>query len=229
MRDIVYIVREEIVNKMDSTVTVNSFVGNVLSVCNPKWSRIGKTVKDHLGNEYTIMEVDYTNSTITVHPIGAWTFSGTTLLINRPTFFVGTPIATNSEWGAFTSDERNKVPFIWMVEPTRETFLGGNASLERNSNLRIVFLDSNDIQQWLTMDTHDNRLQALYYMVEEFVRVIKTNPVFFSEEMPYNVVNFTKFGKETAQGVEKNIIDANLTGIDLTITVSVFPQCIAGC
>lgn len=225
MRDIVYIVENEIVDKMDCIVMVQSFVGNVLTACNPKWSRSGKTVKDYLGNEYTIASVNHTDSTITLTPLGAWTFSGTTLLINKPTFFVGTPIATNSEWAAFSNNEANKVPFIWMVEPTREVFLDEYSTIKRRSDLRIVFLDSNDTQKWLTMDTHNNRLQALYYMVDEFVRVIQNNNVFFSDDMTYDVVNFTKFGKETAQGVEKNIIDANLTGLDLKITVSISSGC----
>jgi len=228
MRDIVYIVEKEIVDKMNCIVTVQSFVGNVLSVCNQKWASTEKKVTDHLGNEYTITEVSHEDSTITLAPVGAWTFSGTTLLLNKPTFFVGTPTATNSEWTLFSSDERNKVPFIWMVEPTRESVLSENSTIERRSDLRIVFLDSSNFQQWLTMDTHDNRLQALYYMVDEFIRVIRSNSIFFSDEMTHEIVNFTKFGKETAQGFEKNIIDANLTGIDLKITVSVLHGC-SGC
>ena len=209
---------------MDREVQVKSFVGNVLTVCSPKWARDGKVVTDSLLQGYTITEVNHADSTITLNPNGAFTFSGDILILNKPEFFVGTPIATNVEWERFSSNEKTKVPFIWMVEPTNEHFGSENESIERRSDLVIVLLDSNNIVQWDTKATHSNRLQALYNMVEEFIATIQRNKLFFSETMTHDVMNFTKFGKETSQGMENNVIDANLTGIDLRVTVDIYKK-----
>lgn len=222
MKDIVYIVEQEIVDKMNRNVTVKSFVGNTLTVCTFKWARVGSIVEDAFDNTYQITSVDYDNNLLEISPLGMYSFSGTNLILNKPSFFVGTPLSTNREWSQFDIDQRKKVPFVWMVEPTRERFKDLGDPISRESELRIVFLDSNDVEQWYTKDTHDNRLQALYNMVEEFIEAVRSNRlVFFSDDLEYTTKNFTKFGKETTQGVETNIIDANLTGIDLQVTVKV--------
>ena len=131
MKDIIYIVEQEIVDKMNVIVTVDSFVVDVLSVCDVKWARIGMIVTDGSLNKYTVTAVDYDLSTITVSPNGAYAFSGTTLTLVRPYFFVGTPIATNKEWKSFNRDERKKVPFAWMLEPTSESFNSEQDTIER--------------------------------------------------------------------------------------------------
>lgn len=207
---------------MNCNVTVESFVGGILTVCNPKWARVGMIVKDSLDNEYTVTAVDHVNSTITVTPNGVYVFTGTLLVLNKPYFFVGTPIATNKEWEQFNTDERKKVPFAWMLEPTKERVKPITDSIRRESDIFMIFLDSNDIEQWQTVDTHDNRLQALYNMVDEFIATVVRSFKFFSDNLEYDMKNFTKFGKETSEGMEKNIIDANLTGVELRLTLPIY-------
>ena len=206
---------------MDCEITVRLVAGDVLTVCGVKWARIGLILTDSLSQTYTITAVDYVLKTITITPNGAYTFAGTVINLNKPYFFTGTPISTNKEWKSFSADERQKVPFAWLVEPNDEDFKDDQNTLERESEILMVFLDSNNTNQWRTMDTHDNRLRALYNMVEEFVDTIKREPLFFSDELSYKTKNFTKFGKETSSGMEANIIDANLTGIELRLTLPI--------
>ena len=227
MIDIAYIVRDEIVDKMNNVIDVDSIAGNDITISGClKWAAILKTVTDNIGDEYKITEIDRANNVITVEPLGAYVFTGDILNLNLPYFFTGTPMATNAEWLQFTDDERKKTPFIWMVELTTEQpFDAKNAGrIERKSDIRIVFLDTNNVEQWLTLDTHDNRLQALYNMRSEFVRVINSNIIFNSIDNS-SVVNLTKFGTETSNGFEKNIIDSNLTGIDCRFTLSILRKC----
>jgi len=221
MRDIVYIVEEEIIDQMNCVITVLSINGTVLTVCNVKWARVGTVLTDSLSQTYTVTAVDYVLKTITITPNGAYTFVGKVINLNKPYFFTGTPISTNKEWKSFSNDQRQKVPFAWLVEPNDEDFKDDTNTLERESDLLMVFLDSNDISQWQTMDTHDNRLRSLYNMVEEFVDTIKREPLFYSLEMSYKTKNFTKFGKETSSGMEANIIDGNLTGVELRLTLPI--------
>lgn len=227
MIDIAYIVRDEIVNKMNNVINVASITGNDITISGClKWASILKVVTDNLGNEYKITAIDRDNKILTVNPLGAYTFTGNVINLNTPYFFTGTPRATNSEWLVFSDDEREKTPFIWMVEPTSEQPLDDKkyGGVERKSNIRIVFLDDNNAEQWLTLDTHDNRLQSLYNMRSEFVRVINSNSIFESID-DSSMVNLTKFGTETSNGFENNIIDSNLTGIDCRFSLSIYRKC----
>jgi len=221
LRDIVYIIEEDIIDQMDCNSTVRLVNGNVLTVCGVKWARVGTVLTDSLAQTYTVTAVDYVLKTITITPNGAYTFAGTVITLNNPYFFTGTPISTNKEWKSFSNDQRQKVPFAWLVEPNDEDFKSDQDTLERESDILMVFLDSNDINQWQTMDTHNNRLRALYNMVEEFVDTIKREPLFFSDELSFKTKNFTKFGKETSSGMEANIIDGNLTGVELRLTLPI--------
>jgi hypothetical protein len=159
---------------------------------------------------------------VTVEPLGAYSFTGSLLYLNRPKFFTGTPIATDTEWRKFTDNESDKTPFIWMVEPTSESVLDDqDSSIERNSNMHIVFLDSNNVEDWLTLDTHDYRLQSLYNMRTEFINAIKKN-LLFQGISNSTVRNITKFGTERNGSFDTNIIAANLTGVDNRLTLAIY-------
>lgn len=203
---------------MDNVVHVSSVTDNVLTTCGIKWARVGMVVTDSGDNSYTITEINHEARTIT---LSENLITGTTIALKMPLFSSGTPIATNKEWKAFDRDERAKLPFAWLVEPTKERFKGQQDTLERESDILMVFLDSNNVNQWLTMDTHDNRLQSLYNMVDAFIQAIKDNPLFYSDLLEFDTKNFTKFGKETTRGMELNIIDANLTGVELRLTLPI--------
>lgn len=219
MRDIIYIVEQEIIDKMDRNVTVKSIAGDDLTTCGVKWAAVNKVVEDGNGTEFTVLAVDYDIDVITL--TDATGFTGN-MVLQKPFFFVGTPMATNTEWKKFSSNEFLKTPFIWMVEPTPERPDYTGASIERESDIRVVFLDSNNVKDWITTQTHDFKLQSLYNMYGEFVLAIQNNSIFDRDRIDTAAIrNLTKFGTETANGFDNNIIDANLTGLDVRITLPI--------
>ena len=220
MRDIIYIVEQEIVDKMDRNVTVDSINVNDLSTCGVKWAAVNKIVQDGNGTDFTVEAVNHDTNVITL--VDATGFTGN-MVLQKPHFFVGTPMATNSEWKKFSSSEMDKTPFIWMVEPTPERpDFSTKTSIERESDIRVVFLDANNVKDWITTQTHALKTQSLYNMYTEFVKAIRANLLFNREEQqPGRIRNLTKFGNETDRGFDKNIIDANLTGLDVRITLPI--------
>lgn len=232
MKDIFYIVRDEIVERMDPDLQVKSFAVDgtgqtwtFVMKCSVKWARIRKTLTDTSDNLFTITAVNYTTNTITATAPADQPYDELgTLTLEDPYFFIGTPLSTNAEWLMATNDERLKTPFIWMVEPTAERMRPEYHSLERESDLRIVFLDSHNSKDWVTKDAHDNRLQSLYNMADEFVNAIRGNLLFDDIDGDIQIRNFTRFGTETQQGFDANIIDADLTGIELRLTLPVLKQ-----
>jgi hypothetical protein len=223
MRDIYYIVQSQIHNKVNKTIKVKSVVGNmdgsyVLNTCDVKWSRVGLVVTDEDEIEFKITSISGNQLTVT----GASLFVGNGLL-QAYKFFIGTPMQTNEEWKQLSSDERTKVPFCWMVEATSEVLNGEESSVERVSEIRLVLLDSNNSVNWLTKDVHNNRLAPMYLYIDHLKKAIENNLLFAPVEN-YKVRNFTRFGSETSNGFDQNIIDADLTGIEIRFSLPIYKE-----
>jgi hypothetical protein len=246
MIDIYNIVKEQIFDKLDKTIKVKGLqaVNGKLKmfVCGSvKWARVGKSLRTNttFGTDPTlyyfpIVSVDYVNNIIVLdYPKDAegdpvnWT--GNTGTLNDIYFFIGTPLRTNAEWLSFSNNEMLKTPFIWLVEPTREKKLGASSIIERESEIRLLLLDNNNSANWLTKNVHENRLGALYNLASEIENVANDNVKWFKEIETVDVKNYTRFGTETPQGFEANIIDADLTGVEMRFTLKVIKQAYCNC
>jgi hypothetical protein len=219
MIDIVDIVEGQIVNKINNQLTVNSFVGGVITVCDLKWARVNKTLTDSASNDYLIQSIDDETKEITLTTAYIGTIG--TVYLEIPLYVHGTPKTTNIEWTKLTNNELAKVPFIWLVEPVSERVFGNDSSVERESELRVLFCDNRDGAQWTNGDIHAERSKTLYEMIEAFVEAIQKNPI-FKRYTDFSTRNLTKLGTENAQGFEKNVIDAELTAIELRLTLPIY-------
>lgn len=226
MEDIVNIVKREIIDKMDVSLSISNveilevapdvFISKI-TVCDIKWARIGKYVIDEIGVFFNILEIDYNLNLITVEN----SFESLTGLLYVPHYFYGTPMQVNSEWGAVTKIEVNKIPFIWLIEPLNENTFGRDSSLERTSEIRLLFVDGRFVTNWKVKDIHEFRIQSLLNMVEQFKESVNSNRI-FQRVTDYRVKTLTKLGSESEQGFLKNILDANLTAVELRFTLPIY-------
>jgi len=226
MEDIVNIVKREIIDKMDVSLSISNveilevapevFISKI-TVCDIKWARIGKYVIDETGVFFNILEIDYNLNLITVQN----SFESLTGLLYVPHYFYGTPLQVNSEWGAVTKIEVNKIPFIWLIEPLNENTFGRDNSLERTSEIRLLFVDGRFVTNWKVKDIHEFRIQSLLNMVEQFKESVNGNRI-FQRVTDYRVKTLTKLGSESEQGFLKNILDANLTAVELRFTLPIY-------
>lgn len=226
MEDIVNIVKREIIDKMDVSLSISNveilevapdvFISKI-TVCDIKWARIGKYVIDEIGVFFNILEIDYNLNLITVEN----SFESLTGLLYVPHYFYGTPMQVNSEWGAVTKIEVNKIPFIWLIEPLNENTFGRDSSLERTSEIRLLFVDGRFVTNWKVKDIHEFRIQSLLNMVEQFKESVNGNRI-FQRVTDYRVKTLTKLGSESEQGFLKNILDANLTAVELRFTLPIY-------
>lgn len=235
MIDIYNIVKNEIFAKLDKTLTVKKLEpinGRLkMYVCGSvKWARVGKTLRTNTSLSYfPIVSVDYVENSLILDfpkdPEGApisWT--GSTGTLNDLYFFVGTPLKTNEEWLLFSNNEMLKTPFIWLVEPTKEKKYGVDSIVERESEVHLLLLDNNNSANFLTKDVHNNRLGAMYNLVTEIENTINDNVKWFKQLETINVKNFNRFGTETIQGFDANIIDADLTGVEMRFSLKTNKQ-----
>jgi hypothetical protein len=191
--------------------------------CKTKWARVGKTVLDDLGNSYLIDEVlpDVSLQTTQLN-VPLTPLTGTTFLPS-PFFQTGTKLAANMEWTKVLTDLTQKTPLIWLLEIIREQKFGRGDVREFETDLRIFFLDETDPTQFVTQDHRREVVEPMEKLAESFLDVIRSKRV-FKTLLDYQITSFSRFGVETDQGVIQNILDANLSGVELQFTLTKYKE-----
>lgn len=215
---------EDLVNQMDCTIVGE--VDNLImknTFCKTKWSRPGKQIQNLETNfVFNIINVE-PNEYIDAIPIGAGTFGSATYELVKPYFISGTRLATNSEWTKVTPNLMDKTPLIWLLEVIRFRGFGKESTMEFESDLRLFFLDETNVSQYYTVDHRENVVYPMEQLALEFINTVGKNRNFKTIE-EYEMITFSRFGVERDQGMFQNILDANLSGVELRIKLEKFKE-----
>lgn len=213
-KDIVQQINREII--VDSVSTMGN--STMIFTTNTKWARAGKLIELRNNGGANIInnliEEVNTNTYIKVKGI----VSVEKAFVNFPFNITGTKIATNLEWTKVSRIATEKTPLIWLLDSFDETIYGRESALERSVDCKIFFLDETDIKNYYTDDHKLQVIQPMIGLKDEFLEVIKKNRNFKTLE-DVKTKYFSRFGTESAQGFEKNILDANLSGLVLQINL----------
>lgn len=220
---------EEIVSAIDCNITITSqqYLGmNVyrLYTCNTKWARTGKTIfafndtgyfgyyiKNVVEDEY--IEIQYGNAD---HPFY-------TCYLPNPFFISGTKLSTNNEWSRVSKNLLDKTPLIWLYQNYSERTFGSENSMERSISATIAFLDETNSKFEKNKDHINNAVKPCNKLKEEFIKSFDNFPI-YKKLKQYDSKTFSRFGVETDSGVIQNILDANLSGVVLNITIEKFKE-----
>lgn len=192
-------------------------------MCDTKWARVGKIIKDSLNTEFKIVNIDYDNYII-AEPVngGSDVLDGVGYL-NNPFFITGTKKATNMEWTLADSNLENKLPLIWLLEIISETGYGKSSALEKDIDTRLFFLDETDPSQYYTKDHREQVVIPMQKLMLAFLKEVETDKMYKTIEN-YRYKTFSRFGVEQETGVIENILDANLSGVALEFTLTRYKQ-----
>jgi len=195
-------------------------VNATISVCDLYYARKGLIIKID-GKDYTILSVDYVNSTITLKGLIAPIPHVMIAKLQPLFYFHGTPLAVNSELSAipFTS---KKTPMLYVYEIIREDYdLDILSSIEKRSDVKMVFLD--DSSEQITTDEHYQFvITPLANLVDKFIFELKRDKrnLAIKELANYKRINHVRFGTYTdGKGHEKRIFQDQLTGIEVSLTL----------
>jgi hypothetical protein len=187
-------------------------MAEVTETCRTKYARIGKPITDISGNEFLITDIDPDLF------IKAGNADGL-LFLPKPFFISGTRIATNREWTlAEQGDLLKKTPLIWLLHDLRYFKYGRESVYEWESDIRIFFIDETNNADYYTKDHIENVVEPMSELANLFIESINKNRSYKTIES-FEVINFTRFGVEESNGYVKNILDANLSGIELRINL----------
>lgn len=214
IRGLVQSIDNSIVGQYDA-LTQKTFV------CNTKWARVGKTVTDSLDRRFRITEIGY-DEYIIAEALDGGELDGTFYLIN-PFFITGTKRATNMEWNLADSNLENKLPLIWLLEVISETGYGRSSIIEKDIDIRLFFLDETDPSQYYTKDHREQVVIPMQKLMLEFLAVVEQDRKYQTIEN-YRYKTFSRFGVEQETGVVQNVLDANLSGVALEVTLTRYKE-----
>ena len=210
---------KDLVLKIDNTIqgSYDPSTGRTL-VCNTKWARIGKVVKDAEDKEYLITELVTDEYLVATPLIGETNLSGT-IYLPELFFITGTKRATNTEWTIADANLSNKLPLVWLLEVISETGFGKMSAVEKEMDLRLFFLDETDPSQYYTADHREQVVKPMQKLMLEFIKVVENERTYKPIEN-YRFKTFSRFGVENDKGMLQNILDANLSGVSLELTLT---------
>lgn len=213
---------QDLVSQIDYTIigTYNT-ITEVTDVCKTKWARIGKVVTDEFLNEAVITEISPDEY------IKANTLEGI-IELPKPYFISGTRTATNREWTISNPDVTEKTPIVWLLHDLRYFKYGRESVFDWESDIRIFFLDETDATNYYTHDHIENVVMPMNNLAEEFIKVVNRNRIYLTIDT-YEIINFTRFGVEEQTGYFQNILDANLSGVELRITLTKYKENCKNC
>lgn len=194
--------------------------------CDAKWARVGKIVMDvNTGNSFIITSL-VENSYLQLEPLPTNPTSeppSNALLLPNPFYLSGTKIAANNEWSKASNSLMAKTPVVWLLELIRFRHFGRESAIDFQSDLRLFFLDETDVTQYYTSDHRSSVVMPMTQLGEEFLNAIASNRQFKVIQQS-QFITFSRFGVEQEQGVFKNILDANLSGVELNLTLVKYKQ-----
>ncbi len=207
----------DLVNQIDNSMlgVYEPSTGRTL-ICNTKWSRVGKTISNEAGEVYTITEVQEDEYIIAVPELDTSPDLDGLIYLSAPFYISGTKMATNREWTISTNDMSKKTPLAWLLELIRIKKPGRESVIDFETELRLFLLDETDIVNYYTKDHRDNVVEPMSKLAIEFLKVIENDRQYETIE-EYELITFSRFGVETDRGMFENILDANLSGVELRV------------
>tara|TARA_R110000772_G_scaffold11971_1_gene37012 strand:+ start:116 stop:802 length:687 start_codon:yes stop_codon:yes gene_type:complete len=208
-----------IVNSIDHSVEGKYVASEERTyICDTKWLRVGKKVTNEADEVYTVTKV-VNDSYIEVTPllVSNSPLEGK-IYLPAPYFVTGTRVATNREWTISTNKMSDKTPLAWLLEVIRMTKRGRESAIDFESEIRIFFLDETDIRNYYTADHRENVTYPMERLARCFMEAIQKDRT-FEAIYEHQMITFSRFGVESAQGMFENILDANLSGVELRVNL----------
>jgi hypothetical protein len=187
--------------------------------CQTKWARVGKIVWNN-NQKFLVESLEEDEWLVGQHDTQV--LDGT-IYLPQPIFIHGTKKATNREWTILNKNVTSKTPIIWLLGSLNYKQFGRESTIDIESSLRIFFLDETDVTNYYTADHVTQVVYPMEQLAMEFINTINKNRNFKTIE-DWEIIEFTRFGVEQENGMFQNILDANLSGVELRITLTKYKE-----
>lgn len=198
------------VDNLDGTYTIE--------LCKTYWLDTQKAIiVDSI--EFEVVSV-LNDVSITVK--GDSTPASNTFNVDAPHFYSGTIKQTNLELSQDDKDVEARTPMAYLFRDIEDTFLSLDSFLERETPIRLFFLDDENFADFSSRSNSVELLEPMrqmaYYFVEE---ILKKSKLLGRIDDDYSVRDYSKFGTEDSNGYINNIFNDQLSGVELNITLPI--------
>ena len=211
----------EVFTAIDNTVVgVYDSINDRTEMCDTKWIKPLMIVTDSNGDEYRILTVE-SDEWVTWEPVQQNNTNDLEGVITLPAPFwiTGTMLAANREWTIVSNNLLSKLPLVWLLEVIRIKKYGRESTYDFDADVRIFFLDETNAVQFYTADHRANVMYPMEKLSREFIRCVSENKSFKTLE-DFELITFSRFGTEQREGIFQNILDANLSGVELRVRLT---------
>jgi len=175
------------------------------------------SVEDEITIDSNLYEIkDFViNKSITIQSIGAAILpTASSFYIDAANYIHGTLKMAGNEVDS-TSDKTELCPFVYLFEIISDKKNTDEESMiDRETDLRLFFLNSVNTADWLTVDHYTYFVQPMQQMVDLFISKIKKSRL-FTDEIDYECTPLINVSENGTQ--EQSIFDTNLSGIELRL------------
>ena len=205
--------------------TVGAVVAGVFSVTSSdtQWLHMNQQLVIE-GNDYQVTEILQNISFKLKQKEHTEVISGSFDML-PPFFFYGTWKMTNAERDGI-SEYKDKAPLIWLIETRTEGIhLDEKDAVDRDAELRLMFLGESNLGDWLTADHYDQVINPLSILLRNFIAGVRKSR-FVSKPLTGEVatINHANAGSVDTNGHLKALFNDPLSGIEATVTLP-FNKC----
>ena len=197
-----------------------------LLLCKTYWLETQETITIN-SVDYSIIEV-VKDTSVTITSISAPLLN--TFTIDAPNFYSGTIIQTNLELSQDSKDVSARTPMAYLFRDIEDTFLPLDSVIERETPIRLFFLDDENFADMSSESNSDEVLEPMRQMAYYFVNeILEKNKKIGKLDANYSIRDYSKFGVENASGYTENIFNDQLSGVELSITIPILRDYTCGC
>jgi hypothetical protein len=93
--------------------------------------------------------------------------------------------------------------------------------VERTAEIMLFILCSADLRKDVTEDLREKNVFPMLQLAKEIQRAIDKNVQFFNRLESYKTRDYSIFGSENTNGMIKQIIDSNLSGLSMAFSLEI--------
>jgi len=208
----------DLVSQLTIWVTIQSVTDNTdgtatLLSKDTKYLNSGMTVKV-IGVAYAVKSVVKDVSIVLdgVPPLGL-------VEIEPPKFWHGTVLETNKTLTGI-KDMADKIPMIFYVRSWHSQIQALDSANEMVLDARILFLTEDNFSAFDPDKRDDECIVPMNRLHFYFVEMLRKNKQVGIIES-YSLDSIDKYGVVSAKGMEKSLVDAQLSGVDSSITIPI--------
>jgi hypothetical protein len=177
-------------------------------------ARAGRTI-DVDGSSYNVVSVEF-NTNVVVSGVIA---NPQIITVPNPFYFHGTPLLTNSHISKADDDE--VFPMAYLYEILKEKEMNVLSGIQRESEIRLLFLDTANTKEWDTDDHYSERLVGLNGLKDEFISQLRKDICqFHTDETDFTVINRANVGKFVSnKGNIESLFSKPTSGVDVSFTL----------